>query len=125
MGIRDSRRLGSWQDWMGSAYFDRGIGDPAGRTTRPARWAGAYVDFAAGEKRSWLHAMGVRWFPLVGWAERGGSLADGHGNWVPRFHVTWGTRPGVLAPFRAEGAGRGGIQAWSGSGSGTGWTNSP
>jgi hypothetical protein len=43
--------------------------------------------------------MGVRWFPLVAWAERGGYLADGHGNSVPRFHVTWGTGPGVLAPF--------------------------
>jgi len=43
--------------------------------------------------------MGVRWFPLVGWAERGGYLADGHGNSVPRFHITWGTGPAVVAPF--------------------------
>ena len=57
------------------------------------------MDFAATEKRPWLHAMGVRWFPVVGWAERGGYLADGHGNSVPRFHVTWGTGPGVVAPF--------------------------
>ncbi len=57
------------------------------------------MDFAAGEKRSWLHAMGVRWFPLVGWAERGGYLADGHGNSVSRFHVTWGTGPGLVAPL--------------------------
>jgi uncharacterized protein len=98
MGIRDSREL-AWQDWTGSAYFDRGIDDPAGEDYWAYRWAQAYVDFAAGEKRSWLHAMGVRWFPLVGWAERGGYLADGHGNSVPRFHVTWGTGPGVLAPF--------------------------
>jgi predicted oxidoreductase len=98
MGIRDSREL-AWQDWTGSAYFDRGIDDPAGEDYWAYRWAEAYVDFAAGEKRSWLHAMGVRWFPLVGWAERGGYLADGHGNSVPRFHVTWGTGPGVLAPF--------------------------
>ena len=27
---------------------------------------------AAGEKRAWLHERGVRWFPVVGWAERGG-----------------------------------------------------
>ena len=98
MGIKDSREL-AWQDWTGSAYFDRGIDDPAGEDYWAYRWAQAYVDFAAGEKRSWLHAMGVRWFPLVGWAERGGYLADGHGNSVPRFHVTWGTGPGVLAPF--------------------------
>ncbi|HUB21862.1 MAG TPA: FAD-binding dehydrogenase [Streptosporangiaceae bacterium] len=98
MGVKDSREL-AWQDWTGSAYFDRGIDDPAGEDYWAYRWAQAYVDFAAGEKRSWLHRMGVRWFPVVGWAERGGYLADGHGNSVPRFHITWGTGPGVLAPF--------------------------
>jgi uncharacterized protein len=98
LGIKDSREL-AWQDWLGSAGFDRGIDDPAGADYWAYRWAQAYVDFAATEKRSWLHALGVRWFPLVGWAERGGYLADGHGNSVPRFHVTWGTGPGVVAPF--------------------------
>src|SRR6187399_3288034 len=98
MGIRDSHEL-AWQDWMGSAFFDRGADDPAGEDYWAYRWAQAYVDFAAGEKRSWLHGMGVRWLPLVGWAERGGYLADGHGNSVPRFHVTWGTGPGVVEPF--------------------------
>jgi uncharacterized protein len=98
MGIKDSREL-AWQDWLGSAFFDRGVDDPAGEDYWAYRWAQAYVDFAAGEKRSWLHGMGVRWFPLVGWAERGGYLADGHGNSVPRFHVTWGTGPAVVAPF--------------------------
>jgi predicted oxidoreductase len=92
MGIADSREL-ALQDWMGSAGFDR----PEDHW--PRRWAQAYVDFAAGEKRAWLHAMGVRWFPVVGWAERGGYTANEHGNSVPRFHVTWGTGPGVLAPF--------------------------
>jgi uncharacterized protein len=101
MGVKDSREL-AWQDWAGSASFDRGIDDPAGQDYWAYRWAQAYVDFAAGEKRSWLHAMGVRWFPLVGWAERGGYLADGHGNSVPRFHVTWGTGPGVVAPFERQ-----------------------
>ncbi len=86
------------QDWLGSAGFDRQ------EDYWPRRWAESYLDFAAGEKRAWLHAMGMRWFPVVGWAERGGGLATGHGNSVPRFHVTWGTGPGVLAPFirRAE-----------------------
>ena len=92
----------AWQDWLGSAFFDRGIDDPAGQDYWAYRCAQAYVDFAAGEKRSWLHAMGVRWFPLVGWAERGGYLADGHGNSVPRFHVTWGTGPAVVAPFERQ-----------------------
>jgi uncharacterized protein len=98
LGIKDSREL-AWQDWAGSACFDRGIDDPAGEDYWAYRWAQAYLDFAAGEKRSWLHALGVRWFPLVGWAERGGYLADGHGNSVPRFHITWGTGPALVAPF--------------------------
>jgi predicted oxidoreductase len=101
MGIKDSREL-AWQDWLGSAFFDRGIDEIGGEDYWAYRWAQAYVDFASGEKRSWLHAMGVRWFPLVGWAERGGYLADGHGNSVPRFHVTWGTGPGVMAPFERQ-----------------------
>lgn len=92
MRVRDSLDLAR-QDWLGSAGFDRP------EDYWPRRWAESYLDFAAGEKREWLHRMGMRWFPVVGWAERGGSLADGHGNSVPRFHVTWGTGPGVLAPF--------------------------
>ena len=92
MGIHDSREL-AWQDWLGTAGFDRPEDE------WPRRWAEAYVDFAAGEKRAWLHAQGVRFVPNVGWAERGGYLATGHGNSVPRFHVTWGTGPGVIAPF--------------------------
>jgi predicted oxidoreductase len=90
--IRDSREL-AMQDWLGTAGFDRDC------DYWPRRWAEAYVDFAAGEKRSWLHGQGMRFFPVVGWAERGGYLATGHGNSVPRFHVTWGTGPGVLEPF--------------------------
>lgn len=94
MGIRDSKEL-ALQDWLGSAGFDRE--DDEDRWGR--KWAEAYVDFAAGEKRSWLHAMGIRFFPVVGWAERGGYLAEGHGNSVPRFHVVWGTGPAIVAPF--------------------------
>ncbi|MCF3175732.1 FAD-binding dehydrogenase [Streptomyces sioyaensis] len=90
--IRDSQEL-AWQDWLGTAGFDR----PEDHW--PRKWAEAYVDFAAGEKRSWLHRQGVRLFPVVGWAERGGYGAIGHGNSVPRFHITWGTGPGLLAPF--------------------------
>ncbi|MCW2595547.1 MAG: uncharacterized protein QOF92_3687 [Pseudonocardiales bacterium] len=95
--IKDSREL-AWQDWLGSAGFDR-LDD---EDVWPRRWAEAYVDFAAGEKRAWLHERGVRWFPVVGWAERGGYNATGHGNSVPRFHITWGTGPGLVAPFAAK-----------------------
>ncbi|MCF2129289.1 FAD-binding dehydrogenase [Strepomyces sp. STD 3.1] len=101
MGIKDSREL-AWQDWLGTAGFDRGVGDPAGQDHWAYKWAEAYVDFAAGEKRSWLAGLGVQWFPIVGWAERGGGLADGHGNSVPRFHVTWGTGPAVVEPFEKK-----------------------
>jgi predicted oxidoreductase len=92
LGIKDSHDL-ALQDWMGSAGFDRD------EDLWPRRWAEAYVAFAAGEKRAWLRAMGHRIFPVVGWAERGGYDAMGHGNSVPRFHVTWGTGPGIIEPF--------------------------
>ena len=92
MRIRDSFDL-AWQDWLGTAGFDRD------EDNWPRKWARAYVEFAAGEKRSWLYERGIRFFPVVGWAERGGYGATGPGNSVPRFHVTWGTGPGVIAPF--------------------------
>ena len=92
LGIRDSYDL-AMQDWLGAAGFDRD------EDLWPRRWAEAYVAFAAGEKRDWLRAMGHRIFPVVGWAERGGYDAMGHGNSVPRFHVTWGTGPGIVEPF--------------------------
>ncbi|HEY7324735.1 MAG TPA: FAD-binding dehydrogenase [Streptosporangiaceae bacterium] len=92
MGIKDSCDL-AMQDWLGSAGFDRP------EDLWPRRWAEAYVAFAAGEQRSWLHTRGIRFFPLVGWAERGGYGPGGHGNSVPRFHITWGTGPAVVAPF--------------------------
>ncbi len=92
MGIKDNHAL-ALRDWMGTAQFDRP------EDAYPRQWAEAYIDFAAGEMRPWLHQMGLRWFPVVGWAERGGSSALDHGNSVPRFHITWGTGPGVLEHF--------------------------
>ena len=92
MRIRDSYDL-ALQDWLGSAGFDRE------EDLWPRKWAEAYVGFAAGEMRAWLRARGMRWFPVVGWAERGGYTATEHGNSVPRFHVTWGTGPGIVKPF--------------------------
>jgi hypothetical protein len=92
MRIHDAYDL-ALEDWMGTAGFDRE------EDHWPRKWAQAYVAFAAGEKRSWLHQRGIRFFPVVGWAERGGHNAIGHGNSVPRFHITWGTGPGILAPF--------------------------
>lgn len=90
--IKDSYEL-ALQDWLGTAAFDRP------EDYWPRKWAEAYLAFAAGEKRQWLYDQGMRFFPVVGWAERGGYGAIGHGNSVPRFHITWGTGPSVVAPF--------------------------
>ena len=95
MGIRDSHEL-ALQDWMGTAAFDRP------EDYWPRQWAHAYVDFASGEKRSWLKERGLQIFPLVGWAERGGYGAMGHGNSVPRFHITWGTGPALVEIFARQ-----------------------
>ena len=100
MRVKDSYEL-ALQDWLGTAGFDRPEDE------WPRRWAEAYVGFCAGEKRAWLHAQGMRWLPNPGWPERGGYLADGHGNSVPRFHITWGTGPGRRRAVRAARA-RGG-----------------
>lgn len=94
MGIKDSKDL-AWQDWLGTAGFDREDDEDYWAK----KWAEAYVNFAAGEKRDWLHKLGIGFFPVVGWAERGGYLAEGHGNSVPRFHIVWGTGPGLVKPF--------------------------
>ena len=94
LGIKDGKEL-AWQDWLGTAGFDRLQDEDAWAY----KWARAYVDFAAGEKYAWLKSFGIKFFPVVGWAERGGSLAGGHGNSVPRFHIVWGTGPGIVKPF--------------------------
>ena len=93
MGIKDSYEL-ALQDWMGSAGFDRERED-----FWPRQWAEAYVRFAAGEKRRYLFDLGLRVTPIVGWAERGDGSAHGHGNSVPRFHLTWGTGPELVRIF--------------------------
>lgn len=94
LGIKDSIDLAR-QDWFGNAAFDRE------EDAWPRRWAEAYLQFASGEKRAWLKEKGVGFFPIVGWAERGGYTAIGPGNSVPRFHITWGTGPGIVAPFQS------------------------
>ena len=91
-GIRDSPELAR-QDWFATAGFDRD------EDAWPRRWAEAYLDFAHHEKRAWLREKGVGFFPVVGWAERGGYTATGPGNSVPRFHITWGTGPALVDIF--------------------------
>jgi predicted oxidoreductase len=104
--VRDSLELAR-QDWFGTAGFDRDSDH------WPRQWAEAYLQFAAGEKRSWLKSQGIGFFPIVGWAERGGYTATGHGNSVPRFHIVWGTGPAIVEPFARrvrEAADRGLVQ---------------
>ena len=97
LGVRDSFEL-AWQDWQGSAGWDR-LDGVLPQDEWATRWGRAYVEWAAGEQRGWLRSKGVRFTPMVGWAERGGLTAAGHGNSVPRFHVAWGTGTGVSEPF--------------------------
>ncbi len=102
--IKDSFDL-AWNDWIATAGFDRE------EDHWPREWARAYVEFASGEKRAWMHQLGHRFLKLVGWPERGGHGGNGPGNTVPRFHITWGAGPGVLEPFifRAEEARKRGL----------------
>jgi len=94
MGVRDSEEL-AWRDWENSAQYDDSNND-----YWPRRWGREYVRFAATEKRDYLKALGLNVLPTVGWAERGSGDASGHGNSVPRFHLTWGTGPEVVRVFR-------------------------
>ncbi|KAJ5249217.1 FAD binding domain-containing protein [Penicillium chermesinum] len=90
-GIKDSREL-ALQDWFGTARFDREC------DYWPRKWAEAFVDFATEHLEDYVKALGLE-FLSVGWAERGDGNAAGHGNSVPRFHLTWGTGPAVTQLF--------------------------
>jgi predicted oxidoreductase len=79
-GIKDSVEL-ALEDWRRVAEF-------TDEDEWPRRWADEYVARARDEVGGWLKRYGVRFFPVVNWAERG---VYGDGNSVPRFHLTWGT----------------------------------
>ncbi|ROW07029.1 hypothetical protein VPNG_06623 [Cytospora leucostoma] len=93
MGIKDSREL-AMRDWFNSARFDREKED-----YWPRRWAEAFVNFATDDMEKYLKARGMGFLFNVSWAERGDGTAGGHGNSVPRFHLTWGTGPEVVRVF--------------------------
>lgn len=97
MRVHDSHEL-AWRDWQNSAQYDDEAED--GHDYWPRKWGEAYVRFAAGEKRAYLKELGLNVLPTIGWAERGSGDASGHGNSVPRFHLTWGTGPEVVRVFR-------------------------
>ncbi len=77
--IQDSNEL-ALADWLRVAEFEP-------EDVWPRRWAEQYVTRARDDVGGWLKDHGVRFFPVVNWAERG---AFGDGNSVPRFHLTWG-----------------------------------
>jgi predicted oxidoreductase len=83
--IPDSERL-ALEDWLRIAEFES-------EDVWPRRWAEQYVTRARDDVGAWLREIGVRFFPVVNWAERGNF---GDGNSVPRFHLTWGTGKGLV-----------------------------
>jgi uncharacterized protein len=83
--IRDSERL-ALEDWLRIAELEP-------EDVWPRRWAEQYVTRARDDVGGWLRELGVRFFPVVNWAERGNF---GDGNSVPRFHLTWGTGKGLV-----------------------------
>jgi predicted oxidoreductase len=90
-GIKDSVEL-ALEDWRRVAEFTP-------EDHWPQRWAEEYVSRARDEVGGWLKRYGVRFFPVVNWAERG---VYGDGNSVPRFHLTWGTGKALVdATWRA------------------------
>jgi predicted oxidoreductase len=54
----------------------------------PRRWAEAYVNECTARVYDWLKRLGVRYFPVPHWVERG---LHTRGNSAPRFHMVWGT----------------------------------
>jgi uncharacterized protein len=90
-GINDSVEL-ALEDWLRIAGFEDG-------DVWPRRWAEEYVARARDEVGGWLRRHGVRFFPVVNWAERG---VYGDGNSVPRFHLTWGCGQGLVDAIRAS-----------------------
>jgi uncharacterized protein len=88
-GIRDSVEL-ALEDWTRIADFEQ-------EDMWPRRWAEEYVARARDEVGGWLRQHGVRFFPVVNWAERG---VFGDGNSVPRFHLTWGCGQGLVDAVR-------------------------
>jgi uncharacterized protein len=88
-GINDSVEL-ALDDWLRIAGFEP-------EDEWPRRWAEEYVARARDEVGGWLRRHGVRFFPVVNWAERG---VYGDGNSVPRFHLTWGCGQGLVDAVR-------------------------
>ncbi|HYL09131.1 MAG TPA: FAD-dependent oxidoreductase [Candidatus Acidoferrales bacterium] len=79
LGIRDSAEL-AWRDWQSVAGY--GTADDW-----PRRWAQLYCENSRQSIFEFLDGKGIKFLPLVNWAERG---IYGPGNTVPRWHIIWG-----------------------------------
>ena len=93
LGVKDSREL-AMHDWLTTARFDRDEDEDRW----PRKWAKAFIDFATDECEDYVKDLGLG-FVSTSWAERGDGRADGVGNSVPRFHLSWGTGPEVVRIF--------------------------
>ena len=80
LGINDTPEL-AWSDWQ--SFADFGIDDEW-----PRRWARTYVERSTELIFDWLTGHGIKFLPVVNWAERGLFRP---GNSVPRWHIAWGT----------------------------------
>ena len=92
MGIRDSHEL-AWQDWLGTRRLRPRRGRLAAALGRGVR------RLRGGEKRAWLREMGHRFFPIVGWAERGDGTATGTATPCRASTSRGAPGPGVVEPF--------------------------
>ncbi|MCP5335191.1 MAG: FAD-binding dehydrogenase [Oceanospirillaceae bacterium] len=84
-GIRDDADL-ALQDWLSFAEFSR-------EDVWPRKWAHHYLEYCRRDIYDWLNKLGVHFFPVVHWVERGnyGCGGPGRGNSLPRYHMVWGT----------------------------------
>jgi predicted oxidoreductase len=88
--IKDSPEL-AWHDWQSVAGYE-----PADEW--PRRWGQFYCGNSCEYIWEFLSSKGVKFLPLVNWAERG---IYGPGNTVPRWHITWGTGYEIIARLLA------------------------
>lgn len=79
-GIKDTPEL-ALKDWHSVANF-------SDDDIWPKKWAETYVYNCKEEVYEWLKKLGIKFFPVVNWVERGLFTP---GNSYPRFHIVWGT----------------------------------
>jgi uncharacterized protein len=84
--IKDSPEL-AWRDWQSVANYKS-------NDHWPRKWGKFYCENSREYIFEFLAGTGIKFLPLVNWAERG---VYGPGNTVPRWHITWGTGHEIIA----------------------------